>query len=126
MDGVRRDMEFRLRAEAQDVREHLRTGRTEILGTVRIAGLIDEAPLHGTLLIELPRRIRYEFAFRDGTGRRLRFAGQKDLSIFHPFRTISRLPGEVLDEAGRVVGHAQLRFRWRTLPAFLGSFRPLL
>jgi hypothetical protein len=126
MDGVRREMEFRVRAEAPDAREHLRTGRTDLLGTVHIEGLCEEAPLHGTLHIDLPRRIRYEFAFRDDGGRALRFVGQKDLSLLRPFQTISRLPGEVKDEAGRTVGYAQLRFRWRTLPAFLGSFRPLL
>src|SRR6185436_14995678 len=114
MDGVRRDMEFRVRAEAPDLGEHLRTGRTQMLGTVDVAGLCKDAPLHGTLWIELPRRIRYEFSFRAGD-RPLRFVGQKDLQLRHPLRTLSRLPGEVQDEAGRAIGHAQLRFRWRTL-----------
>lgn len=126
MDGVRRAMEFRVRAEADDLREHLRTGRTQILGQVDIAGVCEAAPLWGTLDIDLPRRIRYEFRFRDEAGRALTFVGQKDLKLLHLPRTLTHLPGEVRDEEGRVLGLCQLRFRLRTLPAFLGSFRPLL
>ncbi|MCS6913349.1 MAG: hypothetical protein RMK29_02680 [Myxococcales bacterium] len=124
LQGQRRAMECRLRAEAQDIMDHLRTGRTAIAGAVDIEGVCHRAPLAGTLWIHLPRRIRYEFSFRTDDGRSLRFVGQKDIRLVHPLRTLTTLPGEVHDN-GRTIGLARLHFRWRTLPAFLGSFRPL-
>jgi hypothetical protein len=129
LSGQRREMAFRIRARAPSLWEHLRSGRTHIEGTVTLEGVCREAPLEGDLWIRLPplgRSIRYEFTFAADDGRRLRFAGQKDIRLRDLVHTMRTLPGEVSDEAGREVARATLRFPLRTLPSFLLSFRPVL
>lgn len=124
--GQDRPMVFHLTAEAPLLKDYLHSGRTHIAGTVTIDGVVHDAPLQGELWIKLlSRLIRYEFSFRDDKGRLLQFAGQKDLSVLHPVRTLKNMPGEVRDEHGAHVAHAKLRFRSRDLPAFLRSFRPM-
>lgn len=127
VNGQRRDMSFRVEARATDLGDHLRTGRTEIRGAVTVAGLAQDAPLHGDLWI-LPlreRAIRYRFLFRDLSGRPLRFVGQKDLRLLRLPSTLTTLPGEILDESGQTVARTTLHFPLTTLRAFLTSFRPL-
>ncbi len=126
INGQRRDMEFQIEARATDPAEFLRSGRTEITGTVSIAGLVHDAALSGELWIRpLHRLIRYAFTFRDPAGRLLRFTGQKDLTLRHLLSSLTTLPGEVRDAGDQPVARAALVFPMKTLRAFLTSFRPL-
>jgi hypothetical protein len=130
VDGQERPMHFHITASADDVLVHLRSGRARIEGDVHIDGLVQAAPLTGTLWLHLIRpffrSIRYEFSFVDDRGRALWFVGQKDLSMLAPLRTLTNLPGELRDARGERVGTASLRFSLRDLPGLLLSFRPVL
>ena len=126
--GQRRDMHFDIEARCDNVWDYLRTGHTTIRGTVTVAGLAEQSSLHGNLWIRpiLGRSIRYEFRFCDHGGRPLVFFGEKHLRLLHLPTTLTTLPGEIRDEAGRPVAEAALRFPMSTLRAFLTSFRPLI
>ena len=124
LNGVRHDMVFRVAAEAGDLRDYLQTGRTHLSGHVTIKEFAEDAPLSGELWFKpLSRLIRYEFTFRDRQHRLLTFRGQKDLQLLHLKRTLTRLPGQILDDRGHKIADARLRFRTRDLPSFLRSFR---
>lgn len=123
--GTRRRFTFHVDARCEDWSRALRGARTEITGFVEAEGLAAHAPLRGSMLIHpLGKRvIRYEFDFAADDGARLRFAGQKDISLLHPVRTMTTLPGTIFDAEGRAVAHATVRFALRDLPSFVLGFR---
>lgn len=124
--GKARDMAFHISAEANDLLSFFGSGRVAIAGSVTVAGVAHDTPLCGSLwILPFSRRLRYEFGFRADDGRELFFVGQKDVSVFHLWRTMTDLPGKVRREDGQFLGMARLRFRKRDLPSFLWSFRPL-
>ena len=127
-DGSDHRFEFRLRARQPSMLSFLRDRTATIEGHVDAAGLATHAVLAGTLLLDpiLGRRIRYDFGFTGDDGESYRFAGQKDVDPHHPVDTMTTLPGEILDDSGAVYATALVRFDPRSLPSFLGSFRPLL
>ncbi len=120
-------MEFRLHAEVPSLGEFLNDGRTEITGTVSIAGFADSAALSGSLwILPLKRQIRYEFGFSSNDGAPCRFAGQKDVSPLDPVTTMTVLPAYLFDAHGQEIGQAEVRFELGDLPAFIASWRPVL
>lgn len=120
--GERR-MVLHLQARAPSLASYLQDGHTVLSGTASIDGLVESAPLTGTLWI-LPhqRIVRYDLHFSMGA-RRLRLFGQKDVRLLDFRRTMSTLPATLEDEHGAQVGYATLLFDWAELPMFLRSFR---
>lgn len=117
-----RDVVLTLRASTLRFGDYLRHGRTTLTGSATIDGIVDSAPLTGSLWIWPHRQIvRYELSFPIA-GQRLRLAGQKDVRLLDFRRTMSTLPARLYDESGREVGHATVLFDWADLPSFLRSF----
>jgi hypothetical protein len=126
--GDERPIEFTIRAHAPRLMQHLFDHKAEIEGRIKMAGFAEDVPLSGQLTIDplLGKKIRYEFDFVADDGKRYHFAGQKDVQFLDLARTMTTLPGEILDERGHVVGRAGLTFDKSDLPRFLASFRPRL
>ncbi|MBE7448541.1 MAG: hypothetical protein HS111_06545 [Kofleriaceae bacterium] len=114
-DGVEQPFSFTVTVRSGPLLRYLLRQRARMEGTVDAGGLAGGRALRGTLLMRpfLGRCIRYEFEFAGDDGRTYRFAGQKDIRWTEPLRTWTELPGEILDEAGRVVGRARTRFDLR-------------
>lgn len=127
----KRPMEFRVAWGPQDAgafldsrdKGHMKSG---LAGTVTIAGLCDDAPCAGTLELRYftGAKIVYRFEFEAG-GKLYRFHGEKrnirpwNLPVSH-----TTCYGELTEaETGRLVSRSVTRFRLRTFPAFLASFR---
>lgn len=121
----RKTMWIRCEADATDTLAYLRAGTLELSGKMHAEGLADEAPASGKLEIQpLSRRIGYDVAFRAEDGKRYRFVGQKTLSFVKLLKSMTTLPGEVLDEDGKVIGTALLYFDVKNdLVPFLATFR---
>lgn len=118
-----RRMVFCVHAEAARGVEYLRDGRTELTGVVSIERLTEAAPLTGSLwILPLQRVIRYELRFADAEGRPLRFVGQKDVRLLELRRTMTVLPGRLLDADEHELGRGEVRFSLADLPSFLNSF----
>jgi len=81
--------------------------------------------MRGSMEIQpLSRRIGYDIDFRGDDGKRYRFVGQKSLSLLKLAKTMTTLPGEVLDQDGARIGTARLYFDLRKdLVRFLATFR---
>ena len=127
----KRPMEFRVTWGPEDAgafldsrdKEYMRSG---LAGTVTIDGLCSDAPCAGTLELRyfIDAKIVYRFEFETG-GKSYRFLGEKrnirpwNLPVSH-----TTCYGELTEaESGRLVSRSVTRFRLRTLPAFLASFR---
>jgi hypothetical protein len=125
-EGDEATMHFTIGVRAGSLFQHLRDKKAEIDGHVHLAGLAEKAAITGEITINplFGRLIRYEFSFTGDDGKRYRFRGQKDVSLRDVVRTMTTLPGEIVDAAEKLVGRANLLFDKRHLPAFLGSFRP--
>ncbi len=118
---------FSVQARAASVLRHLRDGKATLTGTVEAPGLATAAEAEGEMILRplLGRMIRYELAFTGDDGKRYRFAGQKDIRWTDLRRSWTELPGEISDDAGRLVARCQTRFDvasdWLQ---FASSFRP--
>jgi len=108
-------------------------GRPHLLvpleGVVRAGGLCTEASCQGTLDLRylVDRRLVYSFTFSCGD-RTFHFLGQKVNVLPHNLPVSHTTCFGTLVDAGtgRLVSRGVTRFRLRTLPAFLASFRPRL
>lgn len=123
-DGVERPLRFSLEARAGSMLQHLRDRKARIHGTISAEGLASERALDGELTIDpiIKRIIRYEFSFDGDDGKRYRFAGQKDISIFDLAGSMTTLPGALL-EGDHAFATALVKFDKRDLPSFLASWR---
>ena len=121
------DIVLQLRAAVPRFGDYLHEGRTNLTGSATIAGVVESAPVAGSLWIWPHRQIvRYELSFPVGkSGHRLRLAGQKDVRLLDFRHTMSTLPAKLYDESGSELGHATVVFNWADLPAFLRSFAPV-
>jgi len=97
-----------------------------LTGMASLEEVVQDAPLlPGSLLeIGLPfrRRLRYSVVFVDPAGHTYRFFGEKRIRYLLLPLTLRRLGGTLFVD-GTALGPAELYFRYRTLPAFLASFR---
>ena len=126
LDGSgRKTMWFRCEADAGDALAYLTKGTVTLVGRLHAEGIADEAPMTGHMEIRpLSRRIGYDIDFRGADGKRYSFVGQKTLSLVKLAKTMTTLPGEVLDENGTCIGTARLFFDLRKdLVPFLSTFR---
>ncbi len=126
--GRRLRFDFRYEVETRDLLRSLRDGRGEATGWVEAEGLAAHAGLVGSFEIApfVRRYVRYEFEFTDDEGRRHRYVGQKTIRWLHPARTLTTMPGAILDRDGKPCARTLSRFRFRELLPFLFSFRPTL
>jgi hypothetical protein len=96
-------------------------------GHVSVGGLVEQAACAGTLDLRYFQegKIRYTFDFKDGDGRAYRFVGEKrDIRPWNLHRTHATCFGTVTDlGSGQPVSESVTYFEWRTLPAFLSTFK---
>jgi choline dehydrogenase-like flavoprotein len=121
-----RPFSFALRARSRGLRDLVRTGEVAITGELMAEGFGTRCPLSGTLAADVlsQRRLRYDFAFTADDGRSFRFEGEKRIQLGALRRSMTWLPGRVLDDSGSVVGTAEVTFDLeRDLWQFLRSFR---
>ena len=121
-----RAMSFTIAARAYDIGRYLRDRTVQIEGEVDLEGFADHRPMRGTMLLDplLGKRVRYVFDFEANDGRKCTFDGEKNVELLRFMETITTLPGEIRDAAGRTIGSAKLRFDARSdLPKFLRSWK---
>ena len=125
--GDERPVRVTLHAVADDALAHLKDGLTQVVGTIEIAGLAEEAAVGGVLEIALLRKriIRYDLGFVGDDGKPYRLQGQKDIRLADLPGTMTTLPAEIRDAGGQTVGKALVRFDLRSdLLTFLASWKP--
>ncbi len=125
--GQRLPFSFTVHVHAASTWQHLRDGQATMRGTVEAPGIATAAPLEGVMTLRPvgQRIVRYAFEFTGDDQRRYRFAGQKDIRWLDALRTWTTLPGEILDDQGRVVARCDTRFDARAdWMQFASSFRP--
>jgi choline dehydrogenase-like flavoprotein len=121
-----RPMLFSLHARSRSLVDFARTRTVQIVGHLTAEGLGVHCPLEGTLEMDvlLKRRLRYDFTFTAQGGERLRYLGQKDVKLLHLGRSMTWLPGKILDQNGKEIATSEVTFDLgRDLIRFLRSFR---
>lgn len=111
----RRPLSFTLRARSRSVSDFARTREVRIAGELMAEGFGSSCPLTGTLRMDVlsTRRIAYDFGFTADDGRVYRFVGHKSVRLRALRRSMTHLPGELRDGAGRAIGHAEVTFDLR-------------
>jgi hypothetical protein len=126
-DGATVPFSFTVRVHQRSLRNQLRDGKAEMRGTIEAPGIAAAAECEGTMTLRPVREriIRYELDFRGDDGRRYRFEGQKDIRWLDALRTWTTLPGEITDEAGKVVARCDTRFDYKSdWMQFVTSWKP--
>jgi hypothetical protein len=126
--GERHPFRFEVTAHADSIKQHLRDGKAELVGTIYAPPIAEGAPLTGVITIRPlgQRIIRYELSFVGDDGRGYELVGQKDIRWTSPLRTFTELPAEILDEEHRRVATCQTTFDLKNHGlSFLRSFRPV-
>jgi hypothetical protein len=121
-----RPMSFTVRARSRPLLSFLRRPEVEIEGEVDAEGFADHRHLRGTLGLDVLRTktLPYAFRFTANDGAIYSFIGKKTISPRELALSMTVLPGSIVDEGGREVGQALLRFDLRSdLGRFLRSFR---
>ncbi len=119
-------LQFTLRAFSRRMSSFLRVPLAEVEGEFHAEGFADHAPTRGTLALDLlrDRTLKYDLRFPGNDGRSYRFKGQKTVSLRRLVATMTELPAVLLDDQGREIGSALVRFdAQQDLPSFLRSFR---
>jgi hypothetical protein len=120
-----RPLSFTIRAVSPRLGRFVRSPVVEVEGEFDAEGFADHQPVRGTLGLDLLRtgRLAYALSFPGNDGAHYRFEGTKTASLRHPVASMTDLPGRLLDEAGREVGQAFVRFdARRDFPRFLASW----
>jgi len=118
---------FTVHAHAASSLRFLRDNKATLTGTVEAPGLATAARAEGVITMKpvLSRTVHYDLAFTGDDGKRYRFVGQKDIRWLDALRTWTTLPGEITDDAGRLIARCQTRFDYRSdWMQFASSFRP--
>jgi hypothetical protein len=116
---------FAIHARSRSLRDFARTREVVIAGELMAEGFGACCPLLGTLSMDVlvKRCLRYDFTFTADDGRTYRFLGEKRVRLGALHRTMTWLPGRVLDDAGKVAATAEVNFDLeRDLWQFLRSF----
>jgi hypothetical protein len=121
-----RPMSFTIRARSRPLLSFLRRPVVEIEGEVDAEGFADHRHLRGSLGLDVLRTktMPYAFRFTANDGAIYSFIGKKTITPRELALSMTVLPGSIVDEEGREVGRALLRFDLRSdLGRFLKSFR---
>jgi hypothetical protein len=124
-----RPFTFTLHCRAESLSAFARRREVLVTGTLDAEDLATAAPLEGTLGLDVlrTRSLDYAFDFTADDGTPCRFVGRKMLDVRRPsglLDDMTRLPGEVSDADGQVLGAATVHFDLRRdLVAFLRSWR---
>jgi len=124
--GEARPFSFSLHARSRGVWDFLRTREVDITGELMADGFGTKCPLTGTLGLDVlaTGRLPYDFTFTADDGRTYRFMGEKRVKVGSLRRSMTVLPGRVLDDAGNVVCAAEVTFDIdRDFWDFVRSFR---
>jgi hypothetical protein len=125
--GTRHPLRFEITIHADSTRDHLRTGRAAVRGSVHAPPLAESADAEGTILIRPlgQRVIRYELSFVGDDDKRYELVGQKDIRFRRLVHTWTHLPMEILDDQHRRIATCLTRFDYqKDWWSFLRSFRP--
>jgi hypothetical protein len=123
-----RAISFTVGAKVSELGKFLRDKRAAIQGAIEMEGFAAHRACRGTMVMDplIGKKVGYELTFADDSGRTHRLVGQKNVELLRLAHTMTTLPAEILDESGKRVGIATLRFDARAdLGKFLRSFRPL-
>ena len=114
--------DFTCRARPDDLVQFLKDRTVRISGTATMEGVVDAAPMEGTLRIDpiLCQELVYDFAFRAGESR-YRYLGRKSVRFLDPVTSMTTLIGRV-EKDGVTLGDVESHFNLLDLPAFLWSF----
>ncbi len=125
--GVTHPFKFEVTAVAESTRDHVRTGKAVLHGTLTAPPRAHAVPTDGVITIRPigQKIIRYELAFVGDDGKRYELVGQKDIKYRHLGKTMRYLPAEILDEDHRRVAICKTSFDARHTWSFLRSFRPI-
>ena len=122
-EGVEWPLEFHIKAEATSTAD-LRAGARRLSGLMHAGPWAREAAAHGTMVMSLvPPRTPYRLELRSDAGDDLVLEGAKNMRLFSPLQTLTRLP-IVLRRGPEVVAQGELRFALAELPQFLASWLP--
>ena len=124
--GRERAMSFTIRARVFSLVRFLRDRLANIEGEVDLEGFADHRAMRGTLEIDplLGKKLVYTFGFESDDGRQCRFVGRKTVEFQRLLDTMTTLPGHIVDDTGKTLGSARLRFDARShLGKWLKSFK---
>ncbi len=127
--GVERPLRFSLRVHAEDALAHARDHVARASGTLEMDGFADEVAVAGTLVLTplTKRVIRCELTFVANDGLPYKLQGQKDIRFSDLVGSLTTLPAQIVDAAGKPVAKAQVTFDVRAdLLKFIASWKPLL
>jgi choline dehydrogenase-like flavoprotein len=125
-EGAAKPLSFSLRARSRGLVDFARTREVTITGELMAEGFGTRCPLQGTLGMDVLRtgRLPYDFTFTADDGRTLRFVGEKRVKLRSLLRSMTWLPGRVVDATGAELASAEVTFDLgRDLATFLRSFR---
>jgi len=113
---------FSCRAEA-DLLRFAQERSTRLTGTVSMEGVVEDAPMEGTLLIDplQGKKLIYDFTFTKGKSR-YRYLGRNTVRFLDPFTSMTTLAGN-LERDGVTLADVNSRFNVLELPKSLLSFR---
>ena len=102
--GEARPFSFSLHARSRGVWDFVRTRQVDITGELTAEGFGPHCRLTGTLGLDVlaTGRLPYDFTFTADDGRTYRFTGEKRVKLGSLRRTMTVLPGRVLDDAGKI------------------------
>jgi hypothetical protein len=127
-DGPEVDVEFEVRATLDvDRKQQLsERGATFVLeGMLRMPGVAEAAPCHGTLRMRPLKRkatLRYELEFEADDGRTLALSGDKNVSLLRTVRGMTTLY-TVISHGSSEVARGTLLFDIKTVLSFLWGWR---
>lgn len=123
-----RAISFTVGVRVSELGKFLRDKRAAIQGAIEMEGFANHRACRGTMVMDplIGKLVGYELTFANDEGRTHRLVGQKTVEFTRFLHTMTTLPAQIVDEEGRRVGVATLRFDARSdLGRFLKSFRPL-
>ncbi len=115
-------------ARVVSLRQHLRTQKATFAGRIKMEAVAADAAFSGELTLSplFGHFIRYDLDFTSDEGEHFLFRGQKNYKLQDLKSSMATLPATIEKSDGTLFAEAVLTFDWRELPAFLGSFRPLI
>lgn len=89
----------------------LRKTPFSVEGWIRMPPICSQADTSGEIICDVlgTKQITYEFSFRGDSGQQLRLAGEKDLRLLDPLRSLSVLYASVFEQS-KEIGRCEVMF----------------